>query len=75
MILGASRLATVRAIVLTKQSPKISVGADELVVRLYLFVVDRPIAQAPKIVVLAIDQTIVDTDTFRPHLVHRVGKS
>ena len=29
----------------------------------------------PKIVALAIDQTIVDTDTFRTHLVHRVGKS
>ena len=57
MILGVSRLATVRAIV---HSPKRSVGADELVVRLYLSVVDRPIAQAPKIVGLAIDQTIVD---------------
>ena len=69
MILGVNRLATVRAIVLAKQSPKRSIGVDELVVRLYLSVVDRPIAQAPKIVGL------VDTDTFRPHLVHRVGKS
>ena len=75
MILGVSRLATVRAIVLAKHSPKRNVGADELVVHLYLSVVDRPIAQAPKIVGLAIDQTIVYTDTFRPHLVHRVGKS
>ena len=75
MILGVSRLATVRAIVLAKQSPKRNVGADELVVRLYLSLVDRPIALAPKIVGLAIDQTIVDTDKFRPHLVHRVGKS
>ena len=75
MILGVSRLDTVRAIVLAKQSPKRKVGADELLVRLYLSVVDRPIAQAPKIVGLAIDQTIVDTDTFRPHLVHRLGKS
>ena len=58
MILGVSRLATVRAIV-----------------RLYLSVIDWPIAQAPKIVGLAIDQTIVDTNRFRPHLVHRVGKS
>ena len=74
MILAVSRIATVRAIVLAKHSPKRNVGADELVVRLYLSVVDRPIAQAPKIVGLAIDQTIVDTDTFRPHLVHRVGK-
>ena len=69
MILGVSRLATVRAIVLAKHSPKRNVGDDELVVRLYLSVVDRPIAQAPKIVGL------VDTDTFRSHLVHRVGKS
>ena len=69
MILGVSRLATVRAIVLAKHSPKRNVGADELVVRLYISVVDRPIAQAPKIVGL------VDTTTFRPHLVHRVGKS
>ena len=69
MILGVSRLATVRAIVLAKHSPKRNVGVDELVVRLYLSVVDWPIAQGPKIVGL------VDTDTFRPHLVHRVGKS
>ena len=69
MILGVSRLATVRAIVLAKYSPKRNIGAYELMVRLYLSVVDRPIAQAPKIVGL------VDTDTFRPHLVHRVGKS
>ena len=62
MILGVSRLATVRAIVLAKHSPKRNVGADELVVRLYSSVVDRPIAQAPKIVGL------VHTDTFRPHL-------
>ena len=75
MILDVHRLATVPAIVLAKHSPKRNVGADELVVRLYLSVVDRPIAQGPKIVGLAIDQTIVDTDTFRPHLVHRVGKS
>ena len=75
MILCVNRLATVRAIVLAKHSPKRNVGAHELVVRLYLSVVDRPIAQAPKIAGLAIDQTIVDTDTFRPHLVHRVGKS
>ena len=75
MILGVRRLAAVQAIVLSKHSPKRNVGADELVVCLYLSVVDRPIAQAPKIVGLAIDQTIVDTDTFRPHLVHRVGKS
>ena len=75
MILGVSRLATVRVIVLAKHSSKRNVGADELVVRLYRSVVDRPIAQAPKIVGLAIDQTIVDTDTFMPHLVHRVGKS
>ena len=71
LILGVSRLASVRAIV---HSPKRNVGADELVVRLYLSVVDRPIAQAPKIAGLVIDQTIVNTDTFRPHLVHRVGK-
>ena len=75
MILGVSRLATVRAIVLAKHSPKRNVRADELVVRLYLSLVDRPIALAPKIVGLAIDQTIVDTDTSMPHLVHRVGKS
>ena len=75
MILGGSRLATVRAIVLAKHSPKRNVGADELVVRLYLSIIVRPIAQAPKIVGLAIDRTIVDTNTFRPHLVHRVGKS
>ena len=75
IILGVSRLATGRAIVLAKYSPKRNVGADELVVRLYFSVVDRPIAQAPKIVGLVIDQTTVDTDTFRPHLVHRVGKS
>ena len=55
MILGVSRLATVRAIVLAKHSPKRNVGADELVVRLYLSIVDRPIAQAPKIVGLVID--------------------
>ena len=55
MILGVSRLATVRAIVLAKHSPKRNVGADELVVRLYLSLVDRPIALAPKIVGLAID--------------------
>ena len=60
MILGVSRLATVRAIVPAKHSPKRNVGADELVVRLYLSLVDRPIALAPKIVGLAIDQTIVD---------------
>ena len=60
MILGVSRLATVRAIVLAKHSPKRNVGADELVVRLYLSLVDRPIALAPKIVGLVIDQTIVD---------------
>ena len=30
MILGVSRLATVRAIVLAKHSPKRNVGADEL---------------------------------------------
>ena len=63
MILGVSRLAIVRAIVLAEHSPKRNVGADELVVRLYLSVVDRAIAQAPKIVGLAIDQTIVNTDT------------
>ena len=44
MILGVSRLATVRAIVLAKHSPKRNVGADELMVRLYLSLVDRPIA-------------------------------
>ena len=55
MILGVSRLATVPAIVLAKHSPKRNIGADELVVRLYLSVVDRPIALAPKIVGLAID--------------------
>ena len=75
MILSVSRLATVRAIVLAKHSPKRNIGANELMARLYLFVVDRPIAQAPKIAGLVIDQTIVNTDTFRPHLVHRVGKS
>ena len=55
MILGVSRLATVRAIVLAIHSPKRNVRADELVVRLYLPVIDWPIAQAPKIVGLAID--------------------
>ena len=75
MILGVSRLATVRAIVLAKHSPKRNVGADEHVVRLCLSLVDRPIAIAPKIVGLVIDQKIVDMDTFRPHLVHRLGKS
>ena len=60
MILGVSRLATVRSIVHAKHSPKRNVGADELVVHLYLSVVGRPIAQAPKIEGLAIDQTIVD---------------
>ena len=75
MILGVSRLATVRAMVHAKHSPKTNFGAYEFVVCLYLSFVDRPIAQAPKIVGLAIDQPIVDTDTFRPHLVHRVGKS
>ena len=64
MILGVSRLATVPAIVLAKHSPKRNVGADELMVRLYLYVIDRPIAQAPKIVGLSIDHIIVDTDTF-----------
>ena len=54
-ILGVSRLATLRAIVLAKHSLKRNVGADELVVRLYLSLVDRPIALAPKIVGLAID--------------------
>ena len=49
MILGVSRLATVQAIVLAKHSPKRNVGADELVVRLYLSLVDRPIALAPKL--------------------------
>ena len=34
MILGVSRLAIVRAIVLAKQSPKRNLGVDELVVRL-----------------------------------------
>ena len=63
-----------RAIVLAKHSRKRNVGADELVVRIYLSVIDRQIAQAPKIVGLATDQTIVDTDTFRPHLLHRVEK-
>ena len=58
MILG--RLATMRAIVLAKHSPKRNVGANELLVRLYLSLVDRPIALAPKIVGLPIDQTIVD---------------
>ena len=75
MILSVSRLATVRAIVLAKHSPKRNVGADELVVRLYLSLFNRPIALAPKIVGIEIDQTMVDTDTFRPHLVNRVGKS
>ena len=69
MILGVSRLATMQAIVLAKHSPKRNVRDDELVVCLNLSVINRPIAQAPKIVGL------VDTDTFRPHLVHRVGKS
>ena len=46
MILGVSRLATVRAIVLAKHSPKRNIGADELVVRLYLSFIDRPIDQA-----------------------------
>ena len=50
MILGVSRLATVRAIVLAKHSSKRNVGADELMVRLYLSLVDRPIALVPKIV-------------------------
>ena len=36
-------------------SLKRNVGADELVVRLYLSLADRPIALAPKIVGLAID--------------------
>ena len=35
MILGVSRLATVRDIVLAKHSLKRNIGADELVVRLY----------------------------------------
>ena len=69
MILGVSRLGTGRAIALAKYSPKRNVGADELVVCLYLSVIDWPVTQAPKIAGL------VDTDTFRPHLVHRVGKS
>ena len=73
MILGVSRLATMRAILLAKHSLKGNIAADELVVRLYLSLVDQPIALAPKIVGLAIDQIIVDTDTFRPHLVHRVA--
>ena len=60
MILSVSRLATVRAIVLAKHSAKRYIGADELVVRLYLSLVNRPIALAPKIVGLAINQTIVD---------------
>ena len=60
LILGVSRLATVTTIVLAKHSPKRNVGADELVVRLYLSLVNRPIALAPKIVGSAIDQTIVD---------------
>ena len=47
MILGDIRLATVRAIVLAKQSLKRNVGADELMVRLYLSLVYRPIALAP----------------------------
>ena len=60
MTLGVSRLAIVRAIVLAKHSPKRNIGADELVIRLYLSLVDRPITLDPKIVGLAIDQTIVD---------------
>ena len=60
MILGVSRLAIVRAIVLAKHSPNRNVGADELVLRLYLSLIDRPIALAPKIVRLAVGQTIVD---------------
>ena len=40
MILGVSRLATVRAIVLAKHSPKRNIGANELVVRLYLTHID-----------------------------------
>ena len=60
MILGVSRLATVRAIVLAKHSPKRNVGADEIMVHLYSSLVDQPIALAPKIVGLAIEQTIVD---------------
>ena len=50
MVLGVSRIATMRAIVLAKHSPKRNVGADELVVRLYLSLLDRPIALAHKIV-------------------------
>ena len=60
MSLGVSRLATMRAIVLAKHSPNRNIGADELVVLLYLSLVDRPIALTPKIVGLAIDQIIVD---------------
>ena len=59
MIPGVSRLATMRAIVLAKHSAKRNIGADELMVRLYLSLVDRPIALAPKIIGLVIDQTIV----------------
>ena len=58
MILGVSRLATMRAIVLAKHSPKRNVGADELVVHLYLSLVDQPIALAPKIVGLVIDRRV-----------------
>ena len=74
MILGVSRLATVRALVLAKHSPKRNVGADELVVCLYLSLVDRPIALAPKICRLS-DRSDNSRHTFRPHLVHRIGKS
>ena len=55
MIIGVSRLATVRAIVLAKHSPWRNIGADELVVCLYLSLIDRPIALPHKIVGLAID--------------------
>ena len=48
MILGVSRLAIMRAIVLARHSPKRNVGVDELVVRLYLSLVNRPIVLAPK---------------------------
>ena len=61
--------------ILVYDTPTPHYNQPKLVVRLYLSLVDRPIALAPKIVGLAIDQTIVDMDTFRPHLVHRVGKS
>ena len=67
MILGVSRLATVRAILLAKHSPKRNVGADELVVRLYLSIITRPIAHAPKIVGL------VDTDTVHSGLIWFIG--